>query len=344
MTAIIVAFVLISIVMVVSAVLLVTTDNVVHAVLYLMLVLAGTAGIFILFGAEFLGWTQVLVYLGAIVVLMLFGVMLTKAEYGHSDALDHDPQIRWASLVVGLAIGALFVGVFVESLGGGDDPDRGTGTLVYALETPDGELIPQEVTTDVGSIDLRIKDDDVPEEIEVLAIEGRAYESTGGDLAERLAEFDVVVPEGALSEGAGVRYPVVEEGGEQVLGVVVWQADASGSPVFEGEYEVTALRIGGATVPIPEDADFHTVSVTVCDYLGGQKTAFRALGVPVAGLPILCPTQVDEVASDLFTRWVLPFEAVSLVLLAALIGGVVLGRRDDPDHVRPRVPQEEVLA
>jgi NADH-quinone oxidoreductase subunit J len=37
---------------------------------------------------------------------------------------------------------------------------------------------------------------------------------------------------------------------------------------------------------------------------------------------------VRELGEDLFTRWVLPFEAVSVLLLAALVGAIVLARRD----------------
>ena len=72
-----IAFGILSVVMVVAALRMVTTRNVVHAALYLVIVLAGAAGIFILLGAEFVGVTQVLVYIGAIVVLFLFGIMLT---------------------------------------------------------------------------------------------------------------------------------------------------------------------------------------------------------------------------------------------------------------------------
>ncbi|MGQ0615681.1 MAG: NADH-quinone oxidoreductase subunit J family protein [Acidimicrobiia bacterium] len=60
----------------------VTTRNVVHAALYLIAVLAGVGAAFLLLGAEFVGVTQILVYIGAIVVLFLFGIMLTRARIG----------------------------------------------------------------------------------------------------------------------------------------------------------------------------------------------------------------------------------------------------------------------
>jgi len=75
--------------MVVGALGLVTVRNVVHAALCLMVVLGGAAGIFFLLGAEFLGVTQILVYLGAILVLFIFGVMLTRAPVGKTSDLTN---------------------------------------------------------------------------------------------------------------------------------------------------------------------------------------------------------------------------------------------------------------
>ena len=85
-----------------SALRVVTTKNVVHAALYLVLVLSGVAGIFILLAAEFLAIVQVLVYIGAIVVLFLFGIMLTRAPIGRSNELDNDQRIAGAAVGVGL--------------------------------------------------------------------------------------------------------------------------------------------------------------------------------------------------------------------------------------------------
>lgn len=65
-----------------SALLVVLSRNVVHAALYLVVSLLSVAGTFLLLGAEFLAWAQVLVYVGAVVILILFGLMLTKAPIG----------------------------------------------------------------------------------------------------------------------------------------------------------------------------------------------------------------------------------------------------------------------
>ena len=77
-----IAFGIIAAIVIVGALRVVTTNNVVHAALWLVAVLAGVGGSFLLLGAEFVGVTQLLIYIGAIVVLFLFGIMLTRAPIG----------------------------------------------------------------------------------------------------------------------------------------------------------------------------------------------------------------------------------------------------------------------
>ena len=102
-----IAFGVVAATMVAAAIRLVTTQNVVRAVLYLVVVLAGAAAQFILLSAEFLALVQVLVYIGAIVILFLFGTMLTRAPIGRDVGLDNDQ--RWLAALVG----ALLLGVIV---------------------------------------------------------------------------------------------------------------------------------------------------------------------------------------------------------------------------------------
>ena len=62
-----------------------TTTNVVHAALWLVVVLGGVAAQYILAAAEFVAVSQVMVYIGAVMVLFLFGIMLTRASIGDDD-------------------------------------------------------------------------------------------------------------------------------------------------------------------------------------------------------------------------------------------------------------------
>jgi NADH-quinone oxidoreductase subunit J len=98
-----------------SAIAVVTSKNVVHAALYLVLVLGAAGAIFLMLGAEFVGWTQILIYVGAIIVLLLFGLMLTAAPIGRS-ALDN--QQRLVALITAAAVFGVFTFIIWRSFGG----------------------------------------------------------------------------------------------------------------------------------------------------------------------------------------------------------------------------------
>jgi NADH-quinone oxidoreductase subunit J len=84
-----IGFAIIAAVMIIAAVRVVTTSNVVHAALWLVVVLSGVAAQYILLAAEFVAVTQVLVYIGAVMVLFLFGTMLTRSRIGRDSGLNN---------------------------------------------------------------------------------------------------------------------------------------------------------------------------------------------------------------------------------------------------------------
>jgi NADH-quinone oxidoreductase subunit J len=143
-------FAVLALVMVAAGFRLVTTQNVVRAALFLAIVLAGAAGLFILLLAEFVAWVQVLVYIGAVVVLLLFGVMLTRAPIGRESDLDNDQ--RWVGALVALfllgALGAVLVDAFGDDkieLGDvqrtAEDSDSIFGTYVVPFEVASVRLL-----------------------------------------------------------------------------------------------------------------------------------------------------------------------------------------------------------
>ncbi|TDC62269.1 NADH-quinone oxidoreductase subunit J [Actinomadura sp. GC306] len=110
-----VVFALLGIVAVGSAVLVVTTRRLVHAALWLVVSFGALAGGYLVLTAEFVAWVQVLIYVGAIVVLLLFGIMLTRAPIGES--ADLDSGNRWAAAAVAVATAAVLVTVVVMGFG-----------------------------------------------------------------------------------------------------------------------------------------------------------------------------------------------------------------------------------
>ena len=95
-------FYAIAAVMVAAAVAVVTTRNVVRAALALIVVFGGVAAQFVVLAAEFVAVTQVLIYIGAIMVLMLFGIMLTRARIGRE--VDMTNEHWWVGILTGLLL------------------------------------------------------------------------------------------------------------------------------------------------------------------------------------------------------------------------------------------------
>ncbi|MEU7579709.1 NADH-quinone oxidoreductase subunit J [Streptomyces sp. NPDC041068] len=107
------AFLLVGLVTLGAAVITVTTKQLVHAALWLVVALGGLAVEYLLLTAEFIAWVQVLIYVGSVVVLLLFGLMLTRAPIGRSP--DADSGNRPIALAVALAAAAALVWVVVDA-------------------------------------------------------------------------------------------------------------------------------------------------------------------------------------------------------------------------------------
>ncbi|MFD3307682.1 NADH-quinone oxidoreductase subunit J [Streptomyces sp. NPDC058694] len=112
-TGVEIAFLLVGLVTFGAAVVTVTTKQLVHAALWLVVALGGLAVEYLLLTAEFIAWVQVLIYVGSVVVLLLFGLMLTRAPIGRSP--DADSGNRWAALTVAIAAAAALVWVVVDA-------------------------------------------------------------------------------------------------------------------------------------------------------------------------------------------------------------------------------------
>lgn len=71
-------FLIISLIVLITSAMVIFSKKLVHSAIYLAGALIGTAALFLLLKAEFVAWVQVLVYVGAVVTLILFTIMLTK--------------------------------------------------------------------------------------------------------------------------------------------------------------------------------------------------------------------------------------------------------------------------
>jgi NADH-quinone oxidoreductase subunit J len=124
-------FLVIGLAVLVSAFRVVTSKNVVHAALFLVGALGGSAGLFLLLSAEFVAWVLVLVYIGAVIVLFLFGIMITRAPTGLDEGLDSDHKV-WPALL-SLAVFVTLAWGSIEAFGTNPVATTGTPTVTEIL-------------------------------------------------------------------------------------------------------------------------------------------------------------------------------------------------------------------
>ena len=112
-----VVFIALGILAVASGFAAVTSRQVVHTALWLVAALGSLAGIYLVLGAEVVALVQLLVYVGAVVVLVLFALMLTKAPIGHRRDLDAPLGQRIAAILAGGAVAVLLGGTLLVAVG-----------------------------------------------------------------------------------------------------------------------------------------------------------------------------------------------------------------------------------
>src|SRR3954449_3723378 len=117
MTTLDVLFTAVGLVAAASAVLAVTTRQLVHAALWLVVALGALAGCYLVLGAEVVALVQLLVYVGAVVVLVLFALMLTRAPIGRSAEVDAPWPQRVAAAIAGIAMTGLLGTALVLAVG-----------------------------------------------------------------------------------------------------------------------------------------------------------------------------------------------------------------------------------
>ncbi|MCI0521860.1 MAG: NADH-quinone oxidoreductase subunit J [Chloroflexi bacterium] len=151
MAAIQLLFIVVAVVTLFAALMVVTQRNLVRAALWLVLTLFGVAVLFAVLNAGFLAVAQVVIYIGAIAILMIFAIMLTRRV-----ATDSGPQLNsswgWAA---GLA-SVIFAGLFwlLSTWGGFASPLPALGSradplteLGAALVSPNAYVLPFEVAS-----------------------------------------------------------------------------------------------------------------------------------------------------------------------------------------------------
>ncbi len=144
-TAVIVAFWVLAVVTLGSALMVATVRDLVHAVLFLVLSFVGIAGLYITLSADFIAVVQVLIYVGAISVLMLFAILLTPTSGRDNASVSYAAPISVLAGLVGAVI--IFVALKTEwtKAEGGNQFETTAAEIGRALLEP--YVVPFEVAS-----------------------------------------------------------------------------------------------------------------------------------------------------------------------------------------------------
>jgi len=163
-----IAFLLLALVAVTGGIMLLTLKKVMHMVVAVVFTFISIAGLYVLLSAEFIAAVQILIYSGAITIMMLFGIMLTKQ--GNQEEEKQNYFRKW-SVIIGIACFAVcvYIGIYnlefpQEQVALHEDNTEQIGIELYSKF-----VIPFEVTSVlllvalIGAVILAKKDDNPQE-------------------------------------------------------------------------------------------------------------------------------------------------------------------------------------
>ncbi|TDL87351.1 NADH-quinone oxidoreductase subunit J [Vibrio vulnificus] len=160
-----IAFIGLALVAIVGGVLLITLTKVVHMVIALVFTFLGIAGIYMLLSAEFVAIVQILIYSGAITIVMLFGIMLTKHQENDTRAKGGWGNFSLLAAIAGFAV-AVYLGIYNLDIPVQPTALHEENTKQIGIELFSKYVIPFEVMSVlllvalVGAIVLAKKDDE----------------------------------------------------------------------------------------------------------------------------------------------------------------------------------------
>ncbi|MFN2152240.1 MAG: NADH-quinone oxidoreductase subunit J [Anaerolineales bacterium] len=146
-----IVFLIVALITLYAALEVVTTNNLIHAALWLIVALLGVAAIFILLNATFLAVVQVMVYIGAIAILLIFAIMLTR-NVGKAEEDQVNKNWPVAAVFGFLMFAGLAVILIFSGRGNAAMPFMGDGSetitlLGQALVSPNGFVLPFELAS-----------------------------------------------------------------------------------------------------------------------------------------------------------------------------------------------------
>jgi len=278
-------FYLLSAIIVISAILVVTIRSVFHSALFLVLAFFTVAGIYLMLHAEFLAAVQVLIYVGAVTILMLFAIMLTYQIQSKSIRQVNE-QAAPAALISAVFL-ALAVFAMTRTFGGVDKPVHNPGGWAASIAASD---LPSQNRQWAWTANIEDKD-------------GKNYLAGGNLLVvqQKQARYNRsgAIPELAspagylLSSRSDFSNKTHMFSTDETINLCIWSDSLDYSAITDATWKLTNVA----------DTSRH---VTLR----------------------LVNSNPEQIGRLLMSQFALPFEAVSVLLLAALIGAIVISRKD----------------
>jgi NADH:ubiquinone oxidoreductase subunit 6 (subunit J) len=263
----------------------VTLRNVFHSALFLVLGFFTVAGIYLMLNAEFLAAVQVLIYVGAITILILFAIMLTYQIQSKSIRQTNE-QVIPAALICAVFL-SLAIFAMTRAFGNIETPEHNSGTWIASVDTkklPSGEKIWDWT----------------------LSLEDKTGKNfiAGGNIG--------LVPE--LPPTASQVESALEM--NKPSGYIL-----SSNSDFSTR---NTLFKDGQTIYLKawtNDLDYNTITDATFKIASHEDTS-KVLHEPLSN------SNPEYVGRLLMGKFVLPFEVVSVLLLVALVGAIVIARKD----------------
>lgn len=278
-------FYVLAAIIVISAFLVVTLRNVFHSALFLIITFFVVAGVYLMLRAEFLAAVQVLIYVGAVTILMLFAIMLTYQIQSKSIRQTNE-QVIPAAIISALFL-ALAVFAATRTFGNAGPARPNTGSW----------------TASIDARELADKDKQWNWTVTLEDKHGKNY-IAGGNLM-LIAKRD---------ENSSRIDPIGDQSG--VSGYLLSpKPDFSSKSHIYGKDQTIYMKAWSQDV---SDAAISEAIWTLMSTSDNTQIVTRKLS----------NNNPESIGRLLMSRFVLPFEVVSILLLAALIGAIVISRKD----------------
>lgn len=278
-------FYLLAGVILVCAILVVTLRNVFHSALFLVLTFFFVAGIYLMLKAEFLAAVQVLIYVGAVTILILFAIMLTHQIQSRSIRQVNEQVIP--AIIIGGLFFVLAVLAMIRTFSDTPPAPRNTGSWTASIDTSD---LPGTDMKWHWTANIR---DTLGESFgavgSISVINGESHQ----------AEFAKPAPQ----PGAGNGY------------ILSASPDFSTRQTVFSDDQSIYLKIWS------EKVSYDAISNAVW-ILSNHDNYEQRITVKLSN------SNTETIGRLLMSKFVLPFEVVSVLLLAALLGAIVIARKD----------------